>query len=77
MKTKIEIAVLTFIVKWGLRSVAPFARALGRRLPGPLPTFVPPEVDTSDIPEVGEEWFKNATLRIGEYGCTAWRKNEA
>jgi hypothetical protein len=49
-----RIAILTFILKWGLRALSPVARALGRSLPGPLPVHTIPEIYTSDIQEAGE-----------------------
>jgi hypothetical protein len=60
MKT-IELYLLAFALEQTLRLAGFFARAVGRRLPGVITTFVPPAIDPADMP--GDNL----------YGCTAWR----
>ena len=60
---RIKVAVLTWLLGMLLAAAKPVAHALGRRLPGPLPVFVPPEVDLTDLQD------DERAL----YGCTRWR----
>jgi hypothetical protein len=63
-----EVMLLSFALKWVLRFTAALTRALGRRLPGPLPVAIWPEIDPNDLPEEGDIYA------VGIVGCTAWRK---
>ena len=62
-RRQIEVAVLTLACRLLLAAAKPAVHALGRRLPGPLPVFVPPEVDSADLQD------DERAL----YGCTRWR----